>query len=499
VNLTIAAPPAILSVKPGAIAFKAQQGGPSPQPQSINITNAGSGSMTWTASTAAKWITLNVSSSYVEVIPNTASFTKAGTYTDQITINANAQASPAVVTVSVQVVTAGTIKVTSNISNAAFDIAGESASYSGTGTAWSNSEVTPGEYTITFKKVPGYLKPVSRKFSVTTGQESLQAGDYRKRPAASHVIAGSADKGSRNQMIAVVPLDSGKQPAIFAAFTNAESVRVAAGDLDASGFSTIVAADNRRSIKVFSEQGALLASHDLPEGFSHADVVVGDIDNDGKAEILLGAESENQPHRVIKAFTYTAGTIQEKATLFTEDKEGPFSTAAGDVNDDGVLEVLVADQNSVRAFLVQQTAGLALVQLWSKNGDYGTRPQVAAGDINGDAIFEVAVSYDRVKEGKGRGREKEQASLISILKGTGEDYGLTIEPFKDLGYTKPATIVMGDVDGDGADELVAGAGPAAANDPVIRVFENDGAYAGITMKPMNGKSGVNVGLGTFFQ
>ncbi len=493
VSLKVDVPPAILSVSPSTLTLKAQQNGPAPQPQSFMVKNIGGGNMTWSASPASPtMLKLDISSQFLTVSLATTTL-NAGTYNNVVTVTApGAQASPASVSVNVQIVQAGTVKVSSNLANAAFDITGQ-ANYAGSGKTWNNDEVVPGDYTITFKHVSGYLKPVSQKFSIATGKTITLSGDYRKKPVPTHIIAGSADKSSEMK-VAILPLDSSKMPRSFTPFTEAESVRIASGDLDATGFDKIVVTDHKRMVRVFSDQGGeALATYELPEGYKNADVVVGDLDNDGKADILLAAD--NQKGRIIKLLSYAANVLQEKSTLFTEDKDGVFSMALGDVNNDGLLEVILVDSNSMRAFAVQQQA---MTQLWVKSGcDYGIAPQVAAGDLNNDGIYEIAVSYDHAKEAKGRNKTRENVSLISIFKGTGEDYSLTIEPFKDLGYARPATIAMGDIDGDGFDELIAGAGPDVHNEPLIRIFESDGSYAGTTLKPLNGKNGVNVGLGIF--
>ena len=107
-------------------------------------------------------------------------------------------------------------------------------------------------------------------------------------------------------------------------FSSADSIRVSAGDVEGSGIDKIVVTDNKRSLKVFSEQGSLLASYDLGKDYSNADVATGDIDNDGKADILLAAVNNIMTERVIKVLSYAANAIQEKATLFTEDKDDAF-------------------------------------------------------------------------------------------------------------------------------------------------------------------------------
>ena len=62
-------------------------------------------------------------------------------------------------------------------------------------------------------------------------------------------------------------------------------------------------------------------------------------------------------------------------------------------------------------------------------------------------------------------------------------------------------MAMGDIDGDGVDEIAAGAGRDEHNEPLIRLYESDGSFTGRTIEAMDVKGkdvfGVNVSLGRF--
>ena len=76
---------------------------------------------------------LSISSSYLTVAPNISGLAK-GTYTGTVTVTASgAQGSPADLPVTLEIATAGTVKVSTNISNASFELSGP-ASYNGSGT-----------------------------------------------------------------------------------------------------------------------------------------------------------------------------------------------------------------------------------------------------------------------------------------------------------------------------------------------------------------------------
>jgi hypothetical protein len=168
----------------------------------------------------------------------------------------------------------------------------------------------------------------------------LVQAEYKKKAAPTHIVAGAGSGAKGKQVVVLTP--DGTQAASFSPFTSPESVRVATGDLDGSGLDKIVVTDNKRSIKVFTFEGAELASYQ----FSHAsskdvETAVADLDGDGKAEIIVGAQNSSSKKREIKLLAYTAKKLEEKAALSIEDKERKFALAAGDINGDMVPELLV--------------------------------------------------------------------------------------------------------------------------------------------------------------
>jgi glucose/arabinose dehydrogenase/PKD repeat protein len=112
VTLTLTAPPPpTLSVSPTSLAFSAVAGAGNPTAKSIAVSNAGSGTLTYTAADDAAWLSVSPASG---AVPGSVSVSvdaaglAAGTYNGNVTISsAGAAGSPQVVPVTLTVAPAG--------------------------------------------------------------------------------------------------------------------------------------------------------------------------------------------------------------------------------------------------------------------------------------------------------------------------------------------------------------------------------------------------------
>jgi outer membrane protein assembly factor BamB len=114
VSLVIGAPlPPVLTVSPATIPFTATQSGSNPSPATINVTNTGGGTLSFTATSDSPWLSVSPTAGNApqsaQVAANISGLA-LGSYTGHLTITATgAQNSPSTVTVSLTVSGAGAV------------------------------------------------------------------------------------------------------------------------------------------------------------------------------------------------------------------------------------------------------------------------------------------------------------------------------------------------------------------------------------------------------
>lgn len=139
---------------------------------------------------------------------------------------------------------------------------------------------------------------------------------------------------------------TGSETASFFAYATGFSggVRVAAGDVNGDGYADIVTGTGAgaiSTIKVFSgADGAQLDSF-FAFGASFSGgvfVAAGDVDGDGYADIVAGADAGGAPQ--VRVFSGTDGSIIHDFLAFTPSFSGGVRVAAGDLNGDGLADIV---------------------------------------------------------------------------------------------------------------------------------------------------------------
>jgi hypothetical protein len=206
------------------------------------------------------------------------------------------------------------------------------------------------------------------------------------------------------------------------------------------------------------------------------------LDLDDPDEIITGAGPGEiyGPH--VRAFEIDGTPVPGLSFLAYGTHRWGVNVAAGDIDADGYDEIITGAGPGavfgphVRAFDYDGTPGVMPVPGVSYFA-YGTPKwgvNVAGGDIDGDG-------YDEIVTGAGPG-----SVYGPHVRGWNIDGG-TLAAIPDVSYFAYGTlkfgvnVTAGDVDGDGIDEIITGAGPGVVFAPHVRGWNYDGA--GITALP----------------
>lgn len=233
-------------------------------------------------------------------------------------------------------------------------------------------------------------------------------------------------------------------------------VRTTVADLNCDGVDEVIAvsgANHRPTLVIFNGvTGALMAPpqplSEMPDNFGTY-VAAGDLDGDGKVEILTSSD-RGQPLVTVWDWTQTE-VVQRKqiSADFRADYLGGARIASGDLNGDGIDEIVIGAGSGMNAAVKAYDLAGNLVTNLLVSAEFGRGGvYVSSGDFDGDGFDDIFVSSGR------RGGSQIQVfegtdSLDAILHGSFE----ISSGFEGQDRISPISITSKDSDGDEEVEL----------------------------------------------
>jgi hypothetical protein len=262
----------------------------------------------------------------------------------------------------------------------------------------------------------------------------------------------------------------------------------AGGDLGTDGVAEIVAgapAGLPPTIRTFRADGSRIAEFAaFNDGMRQGvNVALGDLDGDGKREIIAGSGPGAVAHAVVYGSDGKMRFLPGGIHPFGSEFLGGAVVAAGDLDGDGADEIITAAGPGggphVKAW---KRDGTMLGEFFAFDEDERTGGlSIAAGDLDGDGDAEIAAAL--------AGGSRAVVRIFAWgAAAAGWSFGKVGE-FEGLadGFRGGLTLSIADADDDGANEIIAGTngggGPqvsvfGADGRPKLRFFAYDESYRG---------------------
>jgi hypothetical protein len=246
---------------------------------------------------------------------------------------------------------------------------------------------------------------------------------------------------------------------------------VALGDLDHDGRLDIVTGnlgDDTLSVMLADGLGGFSAPASIVAGSQPVSLALGDVNRDGYLDILAANHNGGGgPGSVTVALNDGHGGFSTTTTVPVV--QAPITIALGDLNRDGILDLVVASgltAGSVDVLLGDGLGGFTRVP----GAPFATGAatySVALGDINGDGILDIVAgnSID---------------GNLSLFLGDGAG-GFTAQAPLGLGGAAPNAVALQDVNGDGSPDLVTlNAGQTVG----VALNDGHGGFGAFTATPI---------------
>ena len=245
-------------------------------------------------------------------------------------------------------------------------------------------------------------------------------------------------------------------------------IRVATGDVNGDGTPDIIAAPGPGGgphVRVLNgKNGAELMSFFAydPNFRGGVYVAAGDVDGDGKADIITGAGEGGAPH--VRAFQAMTGNSLASFFAYDSTLRIGARVGAGDVDADGKAEIITgAGEGGGPHVKVFRANGTELASYFAFEPEFRGGVFVSAGDIDGDGKMDVVAGAG--KGGGPRVRCFQSNSTTEICNFFAYDASFR-------GGVRVGSV---DVATDGKWEIVTGSGTGGG--PHLRIVDRNGADA----------------------
>ncbi len=241
---------------------------------------------------------------------------------------------------------------------------------------------------------------------------------------------------------------------------------VTAGDIDGNGKEEIITGASFGGgphVRIFNSFGKIIGQFFAynPAFRGGVNVATGDIDGDGKDEIITGAGQGGGPH--IRIFD-NRGNLVNHFFAYDKDFRGGVNVTTGDIDGDGKDEIITgAGVGYLPEVKIFKKDGTLINSFLVYNPNFRGGVKVKAADIDGGVARKKAEIIVSPQKGGG--------PHVRIFSPSGKLISQFFA-YKE-NFRGGVNVTAGDIDKDGLAEIITGAGSGGS--PHVRMFEADGS------------------------
>jgi hypothetical protein len=344
----------------------------------------------------------------------------------------------------------------------------------------------------------------TRRFATTStgtlfGYSVSRAGDFN-RDGYEDFVYGEPRSLSKGTFSGLVQVRSGKDSAVLLSLSYAAGEWLGhsvadAGDVDQDGYADIVVgapywSSSRGYARVISgktkAQKYIFYGDSAGQYFGYCVSGAGDVNGDGHPDVIVGGPSQSK----VRVYSGKDGSVLWNLAGKSGERYGQAVGQAGDIDQDGYDDVIVgathySSQNGYVEVVSGRTGGTIWKLFGVTKGSFGHAVD-GVGDVNADGFPDFAVGIPGADtKGNNSGRVdvysgKDKSALHQISYGANEFLGMSVA-------------AAGDVDGDGRPDFHVGAPGYNNSRGYVRTLSGKtGGQIGIRFGLVSGSFGISV-------